>query len=144
MDTQGLLLKVRVHEANIHDKEGAKLLLAPLVGRFPRMTKVWADSIYQGLKEWLKETLGWNLEVVKHWWTGLRGIWVPNGIGSSTFLIPGGFQVLPRRWVVERTLAWLGRNRRLAKDYEFLPQSEEAWVYAGMVRLMLKRLVEVV
>ncbi len=54
-----------------------------------------------------------------------------------------GFQVLPRRWVVERTLAWLGRNRRLAKDYEFLPETEEAFVYAGMVRLMLRRLAKV-
>lgn len=140
VDTQGLLLKVKVHEAGMHDKEGAKLLLAPLVGMFPRMAKVWVDSAYRGLQEWLKETLGWELEVVKHWWTGSRGFWVLEDQDPPK--VPRGFHVLPRRWVVERTLAWLGRNRRLAKDYEFLPESEDAFVYAGMVRLMLRRLAK--
>jgi transposase len=140
VDTQGLLLKVKVHEAGIHDKEGAKLLLASLAGRFPRMTKVWVDSAYRGLTAWLKETLGWDLEVVKHWWTGFRGVWVVEGQEPPPIAIPTGFHVLPRRWVVERTFGWLGRNRRLAKDYEFLPETEEAWVYIGMVRLLLRRL----
>jgi hypothetical protein len=66
VDTQGLLLKVKVHEAGIHDKEGAKLLLAPLAGHFPRMVKVWVDYAYRGLRGWLRETLGWEVEVVKH------------------------------------------------------------------------------
>ena len=70
MDTQGLVIKAKVQPADLHDKEGAKLLLAPLAGSLPRMVKVWADSAYQGLQKWLKETLGWDLEVVKHWWTG--------------------------------------------------------------------------
>jgi transposase len=103
--------------ADLHDREGAKLLLAPLVGQLPRMAKVWADSAYQGLKKWLKETLGWDLEVVKHWWTGLRWVWVPEGQEPPVLDFPAGFQVLPRRWVVERTFGWLGRNRRLSKDY---------------------------
>jgi putative transposase len=72
VDTQGLVIKAKVHPADPHDKEGAKLLLAPLAGQLPRIAKVWADSAYPGLKKWLKETLGWDLEVVKHWWTGLR------------------------------------------------------------------------
>lgn len=141
MDTQGLLLKVKVHEAGLHDKESAKLLLTPLVGKFPRMAKVWVDSAYQGLADWLKATLGWELEVVKHWWSELKWVWVLEG--QEPPKPPQGFHVLPRRWVVERTLAWLGRNRRLAKDYEFLPESEEAWIYVGMSRLMLRRLAKV-
>jgi transposase len=138
VDTQGLLLKVKVHEAGLHDQEGAKLLLVPLLGQFPRMAKVWVDSAYRGLSQWLKETLGWELEVVQHWWS--RGRWLPEDV--EPLPRPRGFQVLPRRWVVERTLAWLGRNRRLAKDYEFLPETAEAFVYAGMVRLMLRRLAK--
>jgi putative transposase len=106
------------------------------------MAKVWADSAYQGLQKWLKETLGWELEVVKHWWTGLRWVWVPEGQEPPALDIPSGFQVLPRRWVVERTFGWLGRNRRLSKDYEFLPETEEAFIYLGMVRLMLRRLAK--
>lgn len=89
---------------------------------FPRMVKVWADRAYNGLKGWLQEWLGWELEVVRR------------PVDSR------GFVLLPRRWVVERTLAWLGRNRRLAKSYEGLLETEEAFLYAGMVRLMLRRL----
>jgi putative transposase len=142
VDTQGLVIKAKVLPADLHDREGAKLLLAPLVGQLPRMAKVWADSAYQGLKKWLKETLGWDLEVVKHWWTGVRWVWVPEGQEPPVLDLPAGFQVLPRRWVVERTFGWLGRNRRLSKDYEFLPETEEAFIYLGMVRLMLRRLAK--
>lgn len=71
MDTQGLVIQAKVHPADLHDREGAKLLLTPLAGQLPKMAKVWADSAYQGLKKWLKETLGWDLKVVKHWWPGL-------------------------------------------------------------------------
>jgi transposase len=142
VDTQGLVIKAKVHPGDLHDKEGAKLLLAPPIGQLPRMAKVWADSAYQGLQKWLKETLGWDLEVVKHWWTGLRWVWVPEGKEPPVLDIPAGFQVLPLRWVVERTFGWLGRNRRLSKDYEFLPETEEALIYLGMVRLMLRRLTK--
>ena len=65
MDTQGLVIKAKVHPADLHDKEGAKLLLAPLAGQLPRMAKVWADSAYPGLNKWLQDALGWDLEVVK-------------------------------------------------------------------------------
>jgi putative transposase len=64
----------------------------------------------------------------------------PEGKEPPALDIPAGFQVLPWRWVVERTFGWLGRNRRLSKDYEFLPETEEAFIYVGMVRLMLRRL----
>jgi putative transposase len=138
VDTQGLVLKVKVHEAGLHDKEGAKLLLAPGAEHFPQMMKVWVDYAYRGLGAWLKETLGGELEVVKPWWTG--GVWVLEGQELPTR--PVGFQVLPRRWVVERSFGWLGRNRRLSQDYEFLPATEEGFIYLGMVRLMLRRLAK--
>jgi len=131
-----MLMKVKVLAAGISDVAGAQLLLVGLVGVFPRMALVWVDYAYRGLTGWLKAKLGWKLEVVKHWWS--KGKRVAKGQKSSPK--PEGFQVLPRRWVVERTFAWLGRNRRLSKDYEALPETEEAFVYASMVRLMLRRL----
>lgn len=123
VDTLGLLLAVVVHAANIQDRDGARLVLAKLVGRFPRLKLIWADGGYAGqLVEWARTFGGWLLEIVKR------------PLDSHQF------QVLPRRWVVERTLAWLGRCRRLSKDYEELPQTSEAWVHIAMIHLMLRRL----
>jgi putative transposase len=123
VDTLGLLLAVVVHAANIQDRDGAKLVLAKLLGRFPRLQLIWADGGYAGqLVEWARTFGGWLLEIVKR---------PPDS---------HQFQVLPRRWVVERTLAWLGRCRRLSKDYEELPQTSEAWVQIAMIHLMLRRL----
>jgi putative transposase len=123
VDTLGLLLAVVVHAANIQDRDGAKLVLAKLVGRFPRLKLIWADGGYAGqLVEWARTFGGWLLEIVKR------------PLDSHQF------QVLPRRWVVERTLAWLGRCRRLSKDYEELPQTSEAWAQVAMIHLMLRRL----
>lgn len=138
VDTQGNLLKVKIHPADCHDKGGGKLLLAFLHTLFPAITLLWADTHYQGLKTWLKENLGWTLEVAKHWWTGVHGFWCAPGQEPPT--IPSGFHVLPRRWVVERTLAWLSRHRRLAKDYERLPETGETFIYMAMSRILLKRL----
>lgn len=101
------------------------------------MKLIWVDWAYRGLKEWLKDNIGWELEVVKHWWTG--GTWLLANRDLPPR--PEGFHVLPRRWVVERTFGWLGRNRRLSKDYEYLSENEESFLYLGMVRLMLNRLV---
>jgi putative transposase len=131
-------LKARVHEADIHDRRGAELLLSGLQELFPAIQMMWGDSAYQGLKDWLKEHLGWTLEITKHWWTGVSGFWV--GPGQTPPQIPAGFHVLPRRWVIERTLAWLGRNRRLSKDYERLTATGEMLLYAGMSRILLRRL----
>lgn len=123
VDTLGLLLAVVVHAANIQDRDGAKLVLGKLLGRFPRLQLIWADAAYAGqLVEWARIFGGWLLEVVKRAKNSHR------------------FEVLPRRWVVERTLAWLGRCRRLSKDYEELPQTSEAWVQIAMIHLMLRRL----
>ena len=123
VDTQGLLLAVAVHPTNIQDRDGAKLVLRRLLGRFPRLAHIWADGAYAGkLVEWALRIGGWRLELV------------PRPPHQHTF------QVLPRRGVVERTFAWLGRQRRLSKDYEALSETTEAWIYTAMTGLMLRRL----
>lgn len=134
-----------VHEANIQDEQGGKLLLAPLKGVFPRLQLIWADSRYKclGFPDWVKAELGWQVEIVAHPWNGQRGVWTaPGGNSEPPPTQPSGFQVLPRRWVVERTFAWLSTWRRLAKDYELLPSSEEAWITLAMIRIMLRRLAQ--
>jgi transposase len=134
---------VLVHEANIQDARGGKLLLAPLKDGFPRLKLIWADSGYkkEGFCEWVKAELGWEVEIVDHPWSGLRGVRVPEGVEVDWEKIrPSGFHVLPHRWVVERTFAWLSTCRRLSKDYEVLESSEQAWIYLAMIRLMLRRL----
>jgi transposase len=101
-----LLLKVKVLAADIGDREGAKVLLHALVGKLPRLQLIWADSGYDGnpFKEWITEHLGVRLEVVKHLWTGLRGVWAPKDAQVDWDKIkPKGFHVLPKRWVVENT-----------------------------------------
>ena len=116
-------MAVAVHPANVQDRDGAKLTLMRLVGRIPRLERIWADGAYAGkLVLWAKNVGGWSLELVRR----------PSHRHT--------FEVLPRRWVVERTFAWLGRYRRLSKDYEDLPDTTEAWVYAAMTGLMLRRL----
>jgi putative transposase len=123
VDTMGLVLMVVVHTANIQDRDGARLLLAKAKGLFPRLHRIWADGGYAGkLIGWLQQTCGWVLEIIKR---------------SDAVK---GFKLLPRRWVVERTFGWLGRYRRLSKDYERLPESSEAMVYWAMTRLMVRRL----
>jgi len=144
VDTLGLLLKVVVHAANIQDREGAKLLLEPVQGLFPRLEKLWADQGYSGpIQAWIAEQLGWVTEIVKHA-PRPRGMWVFPGqvVDWSIFQRPRGFRHLPRRWIIERTIAWIGRNRRMSKDYEFLPATSEAFVYLAMIRVKLKRLAK--
>ena len=140
VDTEGTILKVRVHPGDLHDKVGGMLLLTCLHLLFPRIELVWADTHYQGLKAWMEENLGWTLQIAKHWWTGVQGFWVRPG--QEPPKIPAGFHVLPRRWVVERTFAWLGRYRRLSKDYERLPETEEIFIYMAMSRILIKRLAK--
>ncbi len=139
VDTNGLILDVLVHPANITDRQGAKLLLAPLKEVLPRLSLIWADSGYAGkLEDWVTNTLGWTLEIVKRPFEGVRYVWVPQGVEPPE--VPRGFVVVKRRWVVERTFGWLGRSRRLSKDYEHLSESEENWIYTAMIRIMLARL----
>ena len=138
VETQGLILRALVHPADLADREGAKLLLAPLRDQLPRVQQLWADSAYAGkCAEWVRAPLGWTVEIVKHWWTGVRWVWV--GPGQEPPTPPSGFHVLPRRWVVERTVAWLLMYRRLSQDDEKLPAPSEALIYLAMSRRMVKR-----
>ena len=126
VDTLGLLLMVVVHCAGIQDRDGAKLVLAKLEmlkERFPRLTLIWADGAYAAVVEWVCSLAGWVLEIVKR----------PDNAK--------GFVLLPRRWVVERTIAWLMKYRRLARDYEETSESSEAWIRLSMIHLMVRRLV---
>jgi putative transposase len=119
----GMVLGAVVHPANIQDRDGAKLLFEKVKDRYPRLTLVWADGGYAGqLIAWLNDCCEWTLEIVKRN-ADLKG-----------------FHVLPRRWVVERTFGWIGRYRRMSKDYEELEENSEAMIYLSMTRLMLKRL----
>jgi putative transposase len=124
VDSLGLLIAVVVHSGAIQDQDGARLVLARVAERFSRLRVIWADSAYSrnGLPAWVKATYKWTLHTV------LRPL------GAK------GFVLLPKRWVVERTFAWLGRCRRHSKDYETTPASSEALVYISMIHLMLKRL----
>jgi putative transposase len=142
VDTQGWLINVLVTAASVGDRDGAKQLLAPLKGKLGRMQKVWVDSGYTGpLRDWVSEQLGWELEVVKRP-SQRTHVWMAEGHEPDweKVLPPPGFQVVARRWVVERTFAWLNHQRRLSKDYEYLPQSSENWIYLTMSRLMVRRL----
>jgi putative transposase len=151
VDTTGLVLRAKVHAADIQDRAAVSLLLDKAAADFPRIEQLWADQGYTGAgKLWIQEQLGWNVTIVQHP-PKPRGEWVPHGdlndLSSVYFewvrLPPTrtGFRgVLPRRWVVERTFAWLGQSRRLSKDYERLPASSESLIYDAMSRLMLRRL----
>jgi putative transposase len=124
VDTLGLPLSVYVTPADVQDRVGAQCLLGGLKAFLPRLTKIWADGAYTGEKlvSWCKEQGGWELEIVKR--------------SADT----EGFAVLPHRWIVERTLGWLMRNRRLSKDYERMVQTSETFIEVAMIRLILRRL----
>jgi putative transposase len=135
VDTTGLVLLACVHAADLHDRDGARLLVETVRhDDLPRLELVWADQGYTGtFARWLEEARGWHLQVVRH---PQRQLW-RNGLEEKR---PHTFRVLPRRWVVERTFAWLEHSRRLSKDYERLPAVSEAMIYGVMSRLMLGRL----
>jgi putative transposase len=141
VDTGGLVLKALVYAANVTDRVGGQQLLeamGDLAQTFPRLRHLWVDSAYQGsFKDWVEQTLHWTVEVVKR---PSRWVWVP--ADQEPPPAPTGFQVLHRRWVVERTLGWLGRWRRTSKDYEYLPATSECVIYLTMIRVMLRRLAE--
>ena len=126
VDTMGYVLIVLVHAANIYDGHAARKVLTALFSKMDTVKKIWADGTYKGEEfiQWVKEQCDGVLEVVKKKNTGK------------------GFEVLPRRWVVERTFAWLGRSRRLSKEYERKPTSSAGQVYLASSRLMLRRLAK--
>ena len=123
VDTLGLICGLMVHAANVQDRDGAKLVLKKVAGKLPRLKRIWADGGYAGqLIEWVKQTSGWLLEIVKRN-DGARG-----------------FEVLPKRWIVERTFGWFGWYRRLSKDYEELTVNSEAMILVCMIHRMLRHL----
>jgi transposase len=143
VDTQGWMLHLRVHEANLQDHHGGQRLLASLREHFPRLERIWADSAYKkgGFIDGVKERFGWMVEVGDHPWAGLRYVWAKeDAVIDWEPIRPRGFHGLQWRWMVERTFAWLATWRRLTKAFDLLPESEEAWISLAMSRLMLRRL----
>jgi putative transposase len=146
VDTEGLVLKAKVHSAKLPDEDGIKLLLESARARLPRLSHLWVDAG----KMWAEEGMGLSVEVVRRppkpvpeevakiW----AEEWAKEGrkVDRQRFMPTQGFVILPRRWVVERTFAWLDQNRRLSKDYERLCATGEAFIYAAMTRLMVRRL----
>jgi putative transposase len=129
VDTLGLVLEVRVHAADIQDLQGARLVLEPLASKHWRLSKIWADASYRGeLGQWLHQLRQGR----GHRRIELEIVAKPKGAAE--------FVVLPKRWIVERTFAWLGRSRSLSKDYEALPETVEAWIYIAMIKLMTTQL----
>jgi transposase len=135
------------------DHEGIKTLLRGAEETFPRLSHLWLDAGYRGEDkeaDWGEKTLGWSVDLVERqkkpapeevqmrW----AKEWERDGVSADwrELLPPRGFIVLPRRWVVERTIAWIDHNRRMSKDYERLPETAEAFIYVAMSRLMLRRL----
>lgn len=127
VDTLGLVVMVVVTAANVNDRDGARHLFGKLYQirqRFPRLVRIWVDGGYSGeeFMRWVMDAYRWILELV---------------LRSQT---AQGFELLPKRWVVERTFGWFNWCRRLSKDYEILPETSEAFIYVGMIRLLLRRL----
>jgi putative transposase len=151
VDTEGLVLKAKVHSAKVPDQDGIRLLLESARVGLSRLSHLWVDAGYQGRgKRWAEEAMGLSVEVVRKpqkpipekvarvW----AAEWAREGkaVDWQRLMPPKGFRVLPRRWVVERTFAWISHNRRMSKDYERLCATGEAFVYAAMTRLMVRRL----
>jgi putative transposase len=123
VDTLGLIWGLVVHAADVQDRDGAKLVLKAVNGTLPRLKLMWADGGYAGqLIDWVKQTCGWVLEIVKR---------------SDDVK---GFKVLPKRWIVERTLGWFGWYRRLSKDYEERTDNSQAMILVCMIHRMLRHL----
>jgi putative transposase len=156
VDTEGFVLEAKVHSAKVMDYEGIKSLLRKADDRFPRLCHLWLDAGYRGEgkgADWVRKVLGWSVDVVerpkKPAPEGVLIAWARElnkedvAVDWRKLLPPEGFVVLPRRWVVERTLSWIDQQRRMSKDYERLCASGEALVYAAMIRLMTRRLASV-
>ena len=151
VDTEGLVLKAKVHSAKVPDQDGLRLLLESAHSGLSRLKHLWLDAGYEGRgKRWAEEGMGLSVEVVrkppkpvpekvaKVW----AEEWTKEGkkVDWQRLMPPRGFKVLPRRWVVERTFSRLSQNHRMSKDYERLCATGEAFIYAAMTRLMVRRL----
>lgn len=121
-DTLGLIMVLVIHSADIQDREGAKKVIEELKYKYPRLKKILADQGYTGdLANWVFQFFGWTVEIVKK----VAGL--------------SGFNVLPKRWIVERTFGWLSFQRRLVRDYEELIECSQSFVYLAMIRIMLNK-----
>ncbi len=144
-------MKAKVHSAKVPDQDGIRLLLKGVRDHLPRLSHLWVDAGYQGRgKDWVEKVLNLSVEVVHRtpkptpekvamkW----AEEWSKEGweIDWQKLLPRRGFEVLPRRWVVERTFSWLSQNRRTSRDYERLCATGEAFIYVAMSRLMVRRL----
>jgi putative transposase len=151
VDTEGLVVEAKVHSAKVPDQDGIKRLLEPARSRLGRLIHLWADAGYRGRgKEWAEQALGLEVEVVNRspkptpekvlrvW----AREWFKEGREMDLSKLPTrpGFENLPRQWIAERTFAWISHNRRMAKDYEGLCSTGEAFIHASMTRLMVRRL----
>jgi len=153
VDTQGFLLKAKVHSAKVMDYDGIKIRLDRAKGLFPHLAHLWLDGGYAGEDkggDWVQKTLGWKAEIVSRprkpapeevlmkW----AKEWAKEGVKVDwqKLMPPRGFVVLPRRWGVERTFSWISQNRRMSKDYERLAATSEAFIYVAMTRVMVRRL----
>ncbi len=155
VDTQGLVLKTKVHSARVMDRDGIKTLLEAASDSFPRLSHVWLDAAYNGQQkgaDWVEKVVGWTAEIVRHppklapeevmmiW----AREWAKEGVAVDLKKLlppPRNWRAfLPKRWVVERSFSWISHNRRMSKDYERLCATGEAFVYAAMARLMVRRL----
>ena len=150
VDTEGLLLKAEVHGAKVPDQDGLRLLLECARTEISSLKHLRLDAGYQGRgKRWAEEVMGLSVEVVRKPTKPIpekvAEIWAEEwakegkAIDWERLMPPGGFRVLPRRWVVERAFSWLSHNRRMSKDHERLCAGAEAFVYAATIRLMLRR-----
>jgi putative transposase len=156
VDTQGLVIEARLHGAQIQDREGIKLLPDTNTrDRSPeRISHLWLDAGYTAQDKgagWVRKVLGWSAQIVRHppkiAPEEVMQAWVREfdkevvAIDLDKLMSEKGPRAfLPKRWIVERTFAWLGQNRRPSKDYERLPESGEAFIYVAMCRLMARRL----
>jgi putative transposase len=151
VDTEGLVVEAKVHSAKVPDHDGIKRLLEPARSRLGRLIHPWVDAGYRGRgKEWAEQALGLEVEVVNRspkttpekvlrvW----AREWFKEGREMDLSKLPTrpGFENLPRRWIAERTFAWILHNRRMARDYEGLCSTGEAFIHASMTRLMVRRL----
>jgi putative transposase len=151
VDTEGLVLKAKVHSAKVPEQDGLRLLLESARSGLSRLKHLWLDAGYEGRgKRWAEEMMGLSVEVVRKpakpvpekvariW----AEEWAKEGkqVDWHRLMPPRGYVALPRRWMVERTFSWLSQNRRMSKDYERLCATAEAFVYIAMTRLMVRRL----
>jgi len=140
VDTLGLLLALAVHPASVQDRDGGELVLnAATAAAHPELKRVWADGGYQGkFEDKINDNLPFTLEIVRRRGDKSTGAWTIEGEPATPH--PEGFVLVKWRWIVERTFGWLGRYRRLSKDYERSPESSRSHIFSAMVSLMLSRL----